>query len=181
MRPPTSANFSPRASPRIACYGTAFIADAPIDPAALLRGIAYGMPQFSSPRLDASFLVNCGRFLTGKVASMEETPSTYVKRIASTNFHSSRTTLIYECSSELHELLAALSADRATEIAIEWYHLYSYAPAKTKPLESNGRTERRLAILRNLSALAKQGKDCQARLILRVECRKRRLMSVHCS
>ncbi len=74
-----------RSSPRIACYGTAFLSDSPVDTAALKRGIAPDVPQFSSPRLDAFFLANCGSLLTGKTAAMDD-PRAYFKRIAGTDF-----------------------------------------------------------------------------------------------
>jgi len=170
MTPTKSSNAKAGASPRIACYGTAFLADAPADAAALKRGVARDRPQFSGPRLDASFLINCGRFLAGNAATMESAPSIYVKRVAGTDFRSPKTTVIYECSTELHGLLAALSAERAAEMATEWYRMYG--PPKTKPAEPNGRTQRRLAIIKNLAALAIQGKERQTKLMLRVEYRK---------
>jgi len=135
-----------------------------------MRGIAAEVPQFSSPRLDASFLINCGRFLSGKPATMAAAPSTYLKRVAGADFHSSKATVVYECSTELRGLLAALTAERATQMAIEWHG--GYGPQKSKPAELNGRTRRRLEILRNLAALALQGKDPQTKLMLRVDYRK---------
>jgi hypothetical protein len=125
------------------------------------------MPQFSSPRLDASFLINCGRFLTGK---FESAPSTYVKRVAGSDFRSPKSTVFYECSIELRGLLAMLTPKRAAEMAAE---RYTYEPQKSKPTKSSGRTRIRLAILENLTVLAKQAKDNQA-LMLRVDYRKQR-------
>jgi hypothetical protein len=170
MTPTNSSNSGPPSSPRIACYGTAFLADAPVDTTALKRGIAPDVAQFSSPRLDASFLINCGRFLTGGLATMKIAPSAYVKRIAGTDVHSPKATIFYECSTELHGLLAALTAERAAEMAIEWYGLYG----PQKLAEPNGRTQRRLAILNDLAALAKQAKVGSKALVLRVEYRKQR-------
>jgi hypothetical protein len=120
--------------------------------------------------LDASFLINCGRFLTGGLATMKIAPSAYVKRIAGTDVHSPKATIFYECSTELHGLLAALTAERAAEMAIEWYGLYG----PQKLAEPNGRTQRRLAILNDLAALAKQAKVGSKALVLRVEYRKQR-------
>lgn len=80
-----SPDVSLSSSPRIACYGTAFLADAPVDSAVVRRGIAPDVPQFSSPRLDVSFLANCGSFLTGKTATMDD-PRAYFKRIGGTDF-----------------------------------------------------------------------------------------------
>jgi hypothetical protein len=168
MTPAKSSNSTPRVSPRIACYGTAFLADALFDTAALKRGIASDMPQFSSPRLDASFLINCGRLLSGNVATMEA-PSTYVKRVAGTDFRSPKAAVVYECSTELREQLAALTEQRAAEMATEWYRMYG--PQKTKMAEPNGRSQRRLAIVKNLAALAQQAKDGHMVLMLRVEYR----------
>jgi hypothetical protein len=165
-------NSSPRASPRIACYGTAFLADSAVDAKLLLHGIASDVPQFSSPRLDASFLINCGRLLAGKLATTESVPNTYVKRLAGSDFRSLKGTVIYECSTELRELLAALTPTRATELATEWYSMYG--PRKTKPAEHNGRMQVRLEIIKNLAALAIQGKDRQTMLMLRVDYRKQR-------
>jgi hypothetical protein len=167
---PKSPDASLPASPRIACYGTAFLADAPVDAKHLMRGIAAEVPQFGSPRLDASFLINCGRFLSGKLATMETAPSTYVKRVAGADFHSPTATVVYECSTELRGLLAALTAERATQMACEWYGMYG--PQKSEQAETNGRTQRRLEILKNLAALALQGKDRQTKLMLRVDYRK---------
>jgi hypothetical protein len=172
MTPTNLSNSSPRSSPRIACYGTAFLADAPFDTTALKRGIAPDVAQFSSPRLDASFLINCGRFLTGGLATMKIAPGGYVKRIAGTDIHSPKATIFYECSTELHGLLAALTAERAAEIAQEWYGARGLP--KTKPREPNGRTQRRLAILNGLAALARQAKIGNRMLMLRVEYRKQR-------
>jgi hypothetical protein len=161
---------SPQASPRIACYGTAFLADS-IDAKLLTQGIAADVPQFSSPRLDASFLINCGRLLSGQLATMEGAPtSTYVKRIAGSDFRSPKGTVIYQCSTELQDLLAALTPKCAAEMATEWYSVYP----KTQPAEPNGRTQIRFEIIKNLAALAIQGKDRQTKLMLRVEYRKQR-------
>jgi hypothetical protein len=134
-----------------------------------MQGIVPDAPQFSCPRLDASFLVNCGRFLAGNVATME-TPSTYVKRVAGTDFLSPKSTVFYECSAELCDLLATLTEERAAEMAQNWYGLN--APPKTTPEEPNGRTQRRLGILINLAALAKQAKAGHMKLMLRVDYRK---------
>jgi hypothetical protein len=171
VTPPKSSHSSRPSSPRIACYGTVFLANGPVDSAVLKRGIASDVPQFGSPRLDASFLINCGRFLTGKVMTMDA-PSTYVKRVAGTDFRSPTATVLYECSTELRELLAALTAERAAEMATDWYGMYG--PAKTKLAEANGRTQRRLSILNNLAALAKQTKVGETHLMLRVDYRKQR-------
>jgi hypothetical protein len=66
--------------------------------------------------------------------------------------------------------LAALTGVRAAEIAQEWYG--ENGPPKTKLGEPNGRTLRRLAILTNLTVLAKQAKEGNKTLLLRVEYRK---------
>jgi hypothetical protein len=167
-----SSHPSPPSSPRIACYGAAFLAAAPANAKLLTRRIAADVPQFSSPRLDASFLINCGRFLAGGCATMDSAPNAYVKRVAGSDFRSSKGTVIYECSTELHGLLAALTPQRAAELATEWYSMYG--PQKTKPAEPNGRTHIRLAILENLTVLAKQARDNQVTLMLRVDYRKQR-------
>jgi hypothetical protein len=135
-----------------------------------MRGIATEVPQFGSPRLDASFLINCGRFLSGKPATMEAAQNTHLKRVAGADFHSPKATVVYECSTELRGLLAALTVERATQMAIEWFD--PYGPQKSKPGGPNGRTQRRLEILKNLAALALQGKDCQTKLMLRVDYRR---------
>ena len=123
MTAPKSSNSSARTSPRIACYGTAFLADAPVDANLLTHRIAPDAPQFSSPRLDASFLINCGRLLSGQLATTEGAPSTYIKRVAGSDFRSPKGTVIYECSTELHGLLAALTPERAGKMATEWYSM----------------------------------------------------------
>jgi len=156
-------------SPRIACYGTAFLADTPVDARLLTGRIAAAVPQFGGPRLDASFLINCGRLHTGDVSTVE-TPSTYVKRVAGTDFRSSKTTILYQCSTQLCDLLAALTDERAAKIATNWHGVN--LPMKPNGAELNGRTQRRLAILKNLAALAKQANDCNKALMLRVEYRK---------
>ena len=164
------------ASSRIACYGTAFLAGTPVDIAALKCGISSGAPQISSPRLDASFLANCGSFLSGKSAAIDD-PRTYFKRLTGNDFSlpkaQSKATHVYQFSAKLCDLLAALTEERAAEIAMKWYG--TNLPAKTKSCESNGRTQRRLAILRNLAALARQAQVGNTVLILRVEYRKQRL------
>lgn len=154
------------ATPRIACYGTAFLADAPADAKLLMRAIPAEIPQFSSPRLDAWFLINCGRFLSGTMGS---TPSTYVKRVAGTDFRSLKTTVLYECSSALCVLLAALTPSRAAEMATGWHEIYGQQ--KTGRPQPNGRTQRRLVILKYLAALSKKRMDCQTRLMLRIDYR----------
>jgi len=171
MPPTTLNNSSPRASPRIASYGTVFLTDSPVDTAALKRGIASDVPQFSSLRLDASFLANCGSFLSGKTATTDD-PRAYFRRVAGTDFRLSNATHFYECSSALCALLTALTEDRAAEIAQNWYG--TMAPPKTKPRESNGRTQRRLAILKQLAELARRAKLDNKMLMLRVEYRKQR-------
>jgi hypothetical protein len=171
MTPTKSYNSSPQASPRIACYGTVFLSDSPIDTAALKRGIASDVPQFSSPRLDASFLANCGSFLNGKTATTDD-PRGYLKRIAGTDFRSPKATVFYECATELCGLLAALTENRAAEIAQNWCG--TMASPKTKPREPNGRTRRRLAILKQLAELARRAKLDNKMLMLRVEYRKQR-------
>jgi hypothetical protein len=135
------------------------------------------VPQFSSPRLDASFLINCGRLhaarlLAGGLATIETAPNAYVKRVAGSDFRSLKGTVIYECSAELQGLLATLTPERAAEMATEWYGMYG--PHKSKPPKSSGRTHIRLAILENLIVLAKQARDNQVTLMLRVDYRKQR-------
>jgi hypothetical protein len=169
MTPTISSDSGPRSSPRIACYGTAFLVDVPVDTAALKQGIAPDVPQFSSPRLDGSFLANCGSFLTGKTATTDD-PRAYFKRIAGTDFRLLKSTVFYECSTELCGLLAALTEERAAEIAQKWHG----APPKTKPQEPNGRTQRRLEILKNLAIFAIQAKADHRTLMLRVDYRKQR-------
>jgi hypothetical protein len=121
--------------------------------------------------LDASFLANYGSLLKGRTATTDD-PRAYFKRVAGTDFHSSKATVFYECSTELCSLLAALTEERAAEISTEWYGANGLP--KTKPREPNGRTQRRLAILNELAALAKQAKIGSKALVLRVEYRKQR-------
>jgi hypothetical protein len=165
---PKSPDASLPTSPRIACYGTAFLADAPVDAKLLMRGIAAEVPQFGSPRLDASFLINCGSVSQRQAG--DNGNRTYVKRVAGADFHSPEATVVYECSTELRGLLAALTAERATQMACEWYGMYG--PQKSEQAETNGRRQRRLEILKNLAAVALQGKDRQTKLMLRVDYRK---------
>ena len=153
------SNTGLRSSPRIACYGTAFLSNSPVDPAALKRRIAPETPQFSSPRFDASFLANCGRFLTGKTATIDD-PRAYFKRVAGTDYRLPKATVFYQCSTE----------QRAAEVATEWYGMNG--AAKAKLAAPTGRTQRRLSILNNLVALAKQAKVGQTKLMLRVVYRK---------
>jgi hypothetical protein len=171
MTLPKSSCSSSRASPRVTCYGTAFLSDSPVDAAALKRGIAADAPQFASPGLDVSFLANCGSLLNGKTAPLDD-PRTYFKRLAGTDFRLPKATHFYECSTELRDLLAALAPERAAEIATYWYT--THRPSRTKLPEPNGRMRRRLAILKNLAALAKGAMDSNKSLILRVEYRTQR-------
>jgi len=121
--------------------------------------------------LDASFLANCGSFLSGKTATVDD-PRAYFKRLTGTDFRSPKATVFYECSTELCDLLAALTEERAAEIAEKWHGINR--PPKTKSPEPNGRTQRRLSIPNNLAAVAKQAKVGQTKLMLRVEYRKQR-------
>jgi hypothetical protein len=82
---PKPSNSGLRSSPRIACYGTAFLANLPLEVTPLDRHVGPEIPQCSSPRLDASFLMNCARLLTGD-ATPEDNPSPNLKRIAGTDF-----------------------------------------------------------------------------------------------
>lgn len=159
----TAQNSSPLASPRITCFGTAFLIAAPIDAKLLIRAFPAEAPQFGSPRLDASFLINCGRLLTGKPATIE-TPTTYVRRIAGRDFRSPKGTVIYEASPELCGLLAALTPERAAQVANNWHSDHS------RP-NSRGRIQLRMAILESLATLARQARGAQARLMLRVDYR----------
>jgi hypothetical protein len=81
-------------------------------------------------------------------------------------------THLYECSSELCILLTALTEDRAAEIAQNWYG--TMTPPKTKSRVPNGRTQRRLAILKQSAELARRAKLDNKMLMLRVEYRKQR-------
>jgi hypothetical protein len=154
----------------------------PTDAKLLTRGIASDVPQFSSPRLHASFLINCGRLLVGRIhaarfhvgglATIETAPNDYVKRVAGSDFRSPKGTVIYECSTELQGLLAALTPERADELAVNWHDMYG--SEKTKWAKPNGRTQVRSAILENLAALALQGKESHAKLMLRVEYKRQR-------
>jgi hypothetical protein len=166
---PKPSNSSLRSSPRIACYGTAFLANVPLELTTLDRHIGPVIPQFSSPRLDASFLMNCARLLTGTDATPEDNPSPNLKRIGGTDFRLPKSTTFYECSAELCDLLATLTEQRAAEIAIKWH-----APPAARVPEANGRTQRRLAILNNLASLARQVKAGHTILMLRVEYRRQR-------
>ena len=167
-----SSHPSLPAGPRITCYGTAFLADAPIDTAALKRETASDVPHFGSPRLDASFLINCGRILADGWAKIDSAPNTYVKRVAGSDFRSPKGTVIYECSTELQGLLAALTPERADELAVNWHDMYG--SEKTKWAKPNGRTQVRSAILENLAALGLQGKESHTKLMLRVEYKRQR-------
>jgi hypothetical protein len=156
-----------RSSARIACYGTAFLA--PVGVAPLDQQVGPEVPQFSSPRLDASFLMNCARLLTGTDAT-EDNRSPNLKRVGGADFRLRKATHFYECSAQLCDLLATLTEQRAAEIADKWYGMNG--PAKTKTGELNGRTQQRLAILNNLASLAREVKAGHAILVLRVESRK---------
>jgi hypothetical protein len=120
--------------------------------------------------LDASFLANCGSFLSGKTAVMDD-PRAYFRRVAGSDFRLSKATHFLECTTELCGLLAALTEDRAAEIAQNWDG--TTAPPKAKPRE-NGRIQRRLAILKQLAELARRAKLDDKMLMLRVEYRKQR-------
>jgi hypothetical protein len=121
--------------------------------------------------LDASFLANCGSFLSGKSAAMDD-PRAYFRRVAGSDFRLSKATHFLACTTELCGLLAALTEDRAAEIAQNWHG--TMAPPKAKPREPNGRTQRRLAILKQLTELARRAKLDNKMLMLRVEYRKQR-------
>jgi hypothetical protein len=165
---PKPSNADLRSSPRIACYGTAFLATLPLELTTLDRHFGPEIPQFSSPRLDASFLMNCARLLSGD-ATPEDSRSPNLKRIAGTDFRRPKSTTFYECSAELCDLLATITEQRAAEMAMKWH-----APHAAKVPEANGRTQRRLAILNNLASLARQVKAGHSILMLRVEYRKQR-------
>jgi len=167
-----SSRSSLRASPRIACYGTAFLARVPVELTILEQRIGPGVPQFSSPRLDVSFLASCARFLANPDASATDNHGVDLKRVAGNNFRLSKSIHLYECSAKLCGLLAALTEQRANEIACNWYD--NRRPAAAATPESNGRTRRRLEILKNLAILAKQAMADHKTLMLRVEYRKQR-------
>jgi hypothetical protein len=166
---PKPSNAGLRLSPRIACYGTAFLASVGVAP--LDQQVGPEIPQFSSPRLDASFLMNCARLLTG-TDSTEDNRSPNVKRVAGTDFRLKKATHFYECSVDLCDLLATLTEQRAAEMATDWYG--KHRPTDAKVPDANGRTQRRLAILNNLASLARQVKAGHTILMLRVEYRKQR-------
>jgi hypothetical protein len=163
---PKPSNSSLGSSPRIACYGTVFLANVPFELTALDRGIGPKIPQFSSPRLDASFLMNCARLLTGTDAT-EDNRSPNLKRVAGSDFRLKKATHFYECSAELCHLLATLTEQRAVEMATQWH-----VPHAAEVSAANGRTQQRLAILNNLASLARQVKAGHTILMLRVESRK---------
>ena len=98
-------------------------------------------------------------------------PRAYFKRIGGTDFRLRKSTVFYECSTELQILLAALTEERAAEIAKNWYGIN--VPPNTKPQEPNGGAQRRQAMLNDLATLAKQAAIGQ-KLMLRVEYRKQR-------
>ncbi len=99
-------------------------------------------------------------------------PRAYFKRIGGTDFRLRKSTVFYQFSTELQNLLAALTKERASEIAKDWYSIR--VPPNTKPREPNGRAQRRQAMLNELAALAKQATVGQKKLMLRVEYRKQR-------
>jgi hypothetical protein len=99
-------------------------------------------------------------------------PRAYFKRVAGTDFRLPKSTVFYECSAELCDNFASTTEERAAEIVQQLNDMNG--PAKTKPRESNGRTQRRLEILKNLATLAKQAKAEHKALMLRVEYRKQR-------
>ena len=83
-----------------------------------------------------------------------------------------KTSILYECSTELCDLLAPLTDERAAEVAMKWYSVNLVM--KTKAAEPNDRTQRRLAILKNLASLAQQARDGNKTVMLGVEYRKQR-------
>jgi hypothetical protein len=107
--------------------------------------------------------------LARRTVTMDD-PRAYFKRIGGTDFRLGKSTAFYECSTELRGLLATLTKERAAEIAKNWYGIN--APPNTKPPEPNGRAQRRQAMLKELTALARQATIDQKKLMLRVEYRQ---------
>jgi hypothetical protein len=176
--PPTSLI---KAAEAVIHRGTAFVGDPVTDALDLNRTPPPDAPQFTSPRLDAALLADCFHILTGPPVldrARHRHAQAYkvgVRRVplpGALNLRRSVSVVLCACSEEFCRELAALTDERTTQIADEWYRLlHPNVPASQLPDVPEHRAQHRASILRELTRLARVAIDRNQRLLLRVEFR----------
>jgi hypothetical protein len=153
---------------RIVSYGTAWVGEVGVSAETMPESAPEATaPQFSSPRLDSSFLSNFYFKLTGMTRKqLLESDSPYgLRRVGGSSHTSPRIFHVYSCSETLCQLLGALNAESVEQIARDWN------AREGMPSGTGGRIEHRAKLLVNLANLAKIALERGVPLMLRVEYR----------
>ena len=157
--------------------GTAYVID-PTTELPLDQTLRPDLPQFTSRRLDASFLFEVHAVLLGRkipgleghrsraTAGGDLTAPKAMERVASAvRLSGNHSIVLYACSAELCTLLAALDEPRIADISRQWNDLVwpSRIRVAKEPVADID------SVLAQLAVLARKAVDSAMRLMVRVE------------
>jgi len=146
------------------------------------QGVRPDLPQFTSPHLEPSFLINLHAILLGRTAleiaedfqngrfGAERTIRRVAHAIPIPHEHSVQ---LYVCSDELCKLLVATEEQRVTEIAHQWHILLGPRPQPYES-ETDSRCQIRAWILSQLVTLAREALRSDRKIMIRLEYRQHR-------
>ena len=167
--PKSPASIAP-SSDDVVCYGTAFIVESGADWAHVEQPLPANRPQFGSAGFDSSFLSNCIRLLISIKSQPTEKWGDIVKQVAGMDHRSAIAVHVHACSASIRDLLATMTEDQAADLGAQ---LYRWRRGTTAAAHKDERQDRSVTIVKSLSILAKQARDSNLQLALRVEYRRR--------
>jgi hypothetical protein len=167
----TSSTEKPSSSEDVLCFGIAFVAESDVDMARVEQPLPIQWAHHGSAMLDASFLSNFLRMLIVGKSSANADWSDALRQVAFSDHRSSTAVHIYACSPAVRDLLAELSDDQEAKLGEDLYR--SRRRPRAAGADPDELATRFVALVKKLVLLAREARDRNFKLALRVEYRRR--------
>jgi hypothetical protein len=167
---PTMENMP--SSEDVLFFGTAFVAESDAVMTRVEEPLPVQCAHVESRILDASFLSNCLRMLIVARSAANADWSDALRQVACTGHCSSTAVHVYACSRAVRDLLAELSDEQGAKLGEDLYRSRRRRPQAAD--RDQDRPEKPfVTLVKDLVVLAREARDRNRNLALRVEYRRR--------
>jgi hypothetical protein len=156
----------------VLCFGIAFVSESDEVMARAEQPLPVQWAHVESRMLDASFLSNCLRMLVVGRSAANADWSDALRQVACSDHHSSTAVHVYVCSLAVRDLLAELSGEQGAKLGEDLYRSRRRGPQAVGGDPDQPETSF-VTLVKDLVVLAREARDRNHGLALRVEYRRR--------